>query len=150
MEFNVEKMKDILPEMKPLIEAHWEEVCWNKGKVKLNPDYEKFFLLQDNNCLLLVTVRDKGKLIGYNINHLHYHLHFKDHIYAVNDSIYLEPKYRHSGIAKDMLEVTEQMLEQIGVSVVTLHMNPDNSYKSLADSCGYSPQELVYSKYIGE
>lgn len=150
MEYKAEYIKDVLKEIKPLLDKHWEEVAWYKDDIKLNPNYDQYIQMQENNGLLLVTVRHEGKLVGYNINFLHRHPHYKDHIYAVNDIIFLAPAYRHGKIAKELLDTTEEMLKQIGVSVVTLHMKPEHTFKSLAEACGFKQQEYVYSKFIGD
>ena len=150
MEYKAEFIKDILHELEPLLEEHWEEVAWYKDKIKLKPDYSKYVQMQENNSLLCVTVRDEGKLIGYNINFLQYHPHYSDHVYAINDIVFLLPEHRHGHIAKQMLESTEEILKHIGASVVTLHMKPDHTFVTLAEHCGFKRQEYVYSKYIGE
>lgn len=151
MEFRAEFVKDVIGELKPLLEEHWEEVAWYKDKIKLAPAFDKYIEMQERNSLLFVTVRDEsGTLIGYNINFIQHHPHYSDHIYAINDIIFLLPKYRHGTIAKEMLEYTEQILKHIGVSVVTLHMKPAHPFKSLAEYAGFKQQEYVYSKFIGD
>jgi len=151
MEYKAEFIKDILHEIKPLLEDHWREVAWYQDEILLNPDYEKYIQLQEQNALLCMTVRDEeGTLIGYNINFLQYHLHYSDHIYAVNDIIFLLPKYRHANIAQELLKATEEILVHLGVSVVTVHMKPAHPFRTLAESCGFKQQEYVYSKFIGD
>lgn len=150
MEYKAEFIKDVLEELKPLLEDHWEEVAWYKDKIKLNPDYEKYIMMQEANSLLFVTARDEGKLVGYNVNFLQYHPHYSDHIFAVNDIIFLHPDYRHGKVAKEMLEGTEELLKHLGVSVVTLHMKPAHPFQTLAEHCGFKQQEYVYSKFIGD
>ncbi len=106
--------------------------------------------MQEQNSLLFITVRDEeGELVGYNINFIHHHPHYSEHIYAVNDIIFLLPEHRHGLIAKELLDYTEQILKHIGVSVVTLHMKPTHPFKTLAEHAGFKQQEYVYSKYIG-
>ena len=151
MEYKAEFIKDILNELKPLLEEHWEEVAWYQDKIKLCPDYEKYILMQENNSLLCMTVRDdERKLIGYSINFLQYHPHYSEHIYAINDIIFVLPEHRHTEVSKTLIEATEQVLKHLGVSVVTLHMKPEHKFMSLVESCGFQQQEYVYSKYLGE
>jgi GNAT superfamily N-acetyltransferase len=149
MEYQAEFIKDILHEIKPLLEDHWEEVAWYKDEIKLNPSYDKYIQMQEQNALLCMTVRDdEGTLIGYNINFLQYHPHYSDHVYAINDIIFLLPEYRHGNIAFKLLEATEQVLIHLGVSVVTVHMKPAHPFKTLAEASGFKQQEYVYSKFI--
>lgn len=150
MEYKAEFIKDVLEELKPLLEEHWKEVAWYQEDIKLNPDYNKYVSMQEANNLLFVTARDEGKLVGYNVNFLQYHPHYSDHIYAVNDIIFVHPDYRHGMVAKELLEGTEEILRLLGVSVVTLHMKPAHPFKTLAEQCGFKQQEYVYSKLIGD
>lgn len=150
MEYKAEFIKDVLEEIKPLLNEHWKEVAWYQDDIKLNPDYDKYIAMQEASNLLFVTARDEGRLVGYNINFLQYHPHYSDHIYAVNDIVFIHPEYRHSMVARELLTGTEEILKHLGVSVVTLHMKPDHTFKSLAEHCGFKQQEYVYSKYIGD
>jgi len=151
MEYKIESFNDVIEEMQPLLEAHWKEVAWYQDDIKLNPDRDRYEMLEEMGHLLIVTARDEeGTLHGYNVNFINYHPHYKDHLFAVNDIIYLNPKCRHKSLAVEMIAYTEGILKDMGVSVVTLHMKTDNPFVALAEHCGFSRQEYLYSKLIGE
>ena len=151
MEYKAEFIKDVLHEIKPLLEHHWKEVAWYQDDIKLCPDYDKYLTMEEHNALLCVTVRNKeGTLIGYNINFLQYHPHYCEHIYAINDIIFILPKYRHTNTARELIESTEVILKHLGVSVVTMHMKPEHTFMSLVEGLGFKQQEYVYSKLIGD
>lgn len=147
--YQVEKLIDIIDELKPLLENHWEEVAWYKDKVKLNPDYDKYLEMDSTSVLHIVTARDEDVLVGYDINFLLPHGHYSDHLYAINDIIFLKPEYRHFGVAQEMVEYAEQELKNLGVSVITFHMKVAHPFHSLMEATGYQTQEYTYSKYIG-
>ncbi|QDP53387.1 MAG: hypothetical protein Unbinned6805contig1000_49 [Prokaryotic dsDNA virus sp.] len=147
--FQIEKLKDIIEEIKPLLEDHWEEVAWYKDKIKLNPDYDKYLKIEELDMVVVVTVRYNDKLIGYNINFINTNLHYSDHVFAVNDIVFLHPNHRHSGVALEMLSFTEEELKNRGVSVVTFHMKLAHPFKTLMEQAEFSPQEYIYSKFIG-
>ncbi len=145
-----EKLETCLEEMKPLLDKHWEEVSWYKDEVNFNPDYDKYYQIEKLGMLHVVTVRDDGELVGYNINFINAHLHYSDHKYAVNDIIFLSPEYRSGWNAKGMLDFTEECLKELGVSVVTVHMKTDHPFKSLMERTNFKQQEYIYSKFIGD
>ena len=146
--YQAESIEKILDELKPLLEKHWEEVAWYKEDIKLNPDYDRYLQLDLMGLIHAVTVRDDGKLVGYNINFINNHPHYKDHTYAVNDIIFLSPEYRKPGLASTLILITEKLLKEIGVSVVTIHMKTDHTFEGLMDHTGFERQEYIYSKKL--
>ena len=148
--YQEEKLSDILPEMKPLLEEHWEEVAWYKDTIKLNPDYDMYLMMEERGRVHVSTARDDGKLVGYTVNFVAPNPHYSDHVYAVNDIIFLLPEYRHGFTAKGMIDYSEQKLEEMGVSVMTFHMKLANPFTTLLESCGFDCQELLFSKKLGE
>jgi hypothetical protein len=73
-----------------LLEQHWEEIALNKGAIKLNPDWDTYFDLEDKGNLKIFTAREDGKLVGYFVVLCRHHLHYKDHLFAFNDVLYLQ------------------------------------------------------------
>ena len=147
--YQVEKIKDILPELKGLIQDHWEEVAWYKDKIPLSPDYDRYLQMEELGMIHTVTVRYEDELIGYDINFVSPHLHYSSTKYAANDIIFLHPLHRGAGVALGMLNFAEEKLKEEGVSVITIHMKVDNPFKSLMDLAGFKHQEYIYSRYIG-
>lgn len=145
-----EKLEDILDELKPLLESHWEEVAWYKEQIELNPDYDRYLCLERAGCLHIVTARDDGELIGYDVSFIMPNMHYSDHTYACNDIIFLLPSYRHGQLAYDMVKHKESLLREKGVSVATYHMKLAHPFTRLMEATGFETQEYVYSKYIGD
>ena len=149
--YGVESLKDCLDEMKPLLEKHWEEIAHHKDKIKLNPNYEQYLSMEEMGLVHTCTVRDEGKLIGYFVSFIVPNLHYQDHLWAMNDILFLEPAYRGDGrTAFQLLSFAEEMLIELGVSVIQLHMKIDFPFEPLAEACGYKKVEYNYSKYVGE
>lgn len=148
--FQEEKVKDILPEISDLLEAHWEEVAWYKDKVPLKPDYDRYLQMEELGMVHAATVRYDGELVGYDINFVAPSLHHSSTVYASNDIIFLHPLHRGGGTALKLIAFAEEKLKEMGVSVVSLNMKVDKPFVSLAERAGFAKQEYVYSKYIGE
>ena len=87
--FEEERYEDIIEEMKPLLADHHEEVDMYKDHIKLNPDYDLYQSMADAGALHILAARDGTVLVGYCVTFIQQNPHYKDHIYAVNDVVYL-------------------------------------------------------------
>lgn len=149
--YQEEKLANILDELKPLLEDHYQEVAIYKDHIALNPAYDLYLAMEVAGSLHVFTARDTTaqELIGYCITFVHKSPHYQDHVYAVNDVIFVKEEYRHSEIAPNMLNQLELIMEQTGVSVMTFHMKTYKPFETLMDILGYDKIEYLYSKYIG-
>lgn len=148
--YQIEDVRAVLKDVENLFDDHYEEVAENKEHIKLNPDFDKYIILEEEGALHVATVRDDDKLVGYCVSILNIHIHYKDHLFALNDIFYLAPKYRSKGIAKGLLSFTEDDLKEVGVSVTVMHMKCDHPFKELVNSLGFKKTEYMFSKYIGK
>jgi len=148
--YHEERLTDVIDEMKPLVEKHYEEVHAYKDKVPLNPDWEKYKELDSLGMMHTTTVRDGGKLIGYCVFLVSKNLHYKDHVYAINDVLYLDESYRGTAVAFTLLALAERLLKDIGVSVMTIHMKTHVPFDGLMRALDFNKIEYLYGKYIGD
>lgn len=145
----IEDYNDVVVEMKPLFEDHWEETETYTDKIKLSPDYDTYKLLNTAGGLHMVTARDpEGVLVGYLVSFLLNHHHYKDELCANNDIIYLDSKYRGTAVSSEMVMFAEEDLKDLGVTVFTISMKTKLPFDSLLEALDYSCVERVYSKYI--
>jgi GNAT superfamily N-acetyltransferase len=144
--YQAEKLSDILEQLKSLLPVHWEEIARNKNKVPLDPDYQQYLAIERVGCLHIVTARDDGTLIGYIINFVSPHLHYKAHKFANNDILYLAPKYRGRGVGIKLIKFNETSLFAMGVSVVHIHMKLAHDFGCLLERLGYTEIERMYEK----
>ena len=140
-----------LEQAKDLLYMHWEELALNKDKVYLNPDVNKYVLLQQAGSLCNIVVYKDEMVVGYSIIFLSTNMHYQDHIYANVDVLYVHPEYRHSTIGARLLVATEQLAKDNGASVILHHAKPyvPMIIKPL-EKLNYQLYELMYGKYIGE
>lgn len=148
--YQEESYEQVVEEIQPLIFAHWEEIASCKDKIKLNPDFNMYKILNDAGVLRIFTVRDVGRLVGYFIVICQPHLHYSDHVYAMNDIIYIDPEYRGTTIAFKLLRSVEKRLKKDGVSVLMINMKVHAPFDRLLEKLQFSNTERVYSKYIGD
>lgn len=136
-------------ELQPMLEAHWEEVAAFKDDIKLNVDRDAYENREKFGSFVLFTVRDSGKLVGYNAFFLSFHPHYKDHIYAVNDVLFIDPAYRHNGLAVEFVQFCEHELKYVHLAdVVTYHMKVYKPFESLMKFCGYGHLEHLYGRKL--
>ncbi|MDC0117576.1 hypothetical protein OAI16_06755 [Flavobacteriaceae bacterium] len=143
-------MATVEDEVKPLLNSHWEEIALNKDKIKLNPDWEAYEALEQQGKLKIFTARDDGQLVGYFVVIVGTNLHYKDHLFASNDIIYLSPNHRKGFTGIKLVKFAEKCLKDDGVSVLTINTKVHQPFDKLMDFLKFRKIERVYSKYLGE
>lgn len=148
--YQVESVIESRNEFHELFEFHWEEIARHKDTIKLNPDYEAYQRLEEAQVLRVVTARDEGKLVGYIANMVTPNLHYKDHLMATNDVLYLHPDYRRGGTFIRMLDYTEDYLAEIGVINFYIHMKVRHDFSQVLERRGYTEIERNFEKQLQE
>ena len=93
-----EEFSGVVVEAKELVEQHYKELTLNKEAMELFPNWDKYFALDADSSLVLITARDDGKLVGYSLFILSPHLHYKKQLVAYNDVLFL-----HNGVHFDAI-----------------------------------------------
>lgn len=148
MKYQEEKLADILEEIKPLNYSHWEEIANNKDVRPLNPDYETYTWLNNNNIVRIFTARDGVTLVGYFIFVVVDHMHYQGWLHADVDIYWIDPAYRKQGIGSEMMKEVETWLQGLGVKQITMMDKVKHSHKSFFEYLGYKPVEQMYEKLI--
>jgi len=133
-----------------LIRLHWEEIAVNKDKIKLNPDWDAYHTLENSDKLRIFTARVKEELVGYFVVITGSNLHYKDHVFAVNDILYLKKEYRKGRTGIKLIKFAEEYLRDDGVSVLNINTKVHKPFDVLMKHMGFGLIERVYSKYIGD
>ena len=106
MDIAHECLANVNEDIKPLLEKHWELVALNQGAIKLNPDWEKYAELDAAGILRIFTARDQGKLVGYCVLVVSQSMHYKDHVFANNDVVFVLPDSRAGATGNNSTLVT--------------------------------------------
>lgn len=150
IDFSIEKVADILDEVKPLLESHYKEVEVYQGNVKLNPNYELLTTLEETGVLTAFIMRDEGKLVGYSVFTLTPTLHYKDSQYATNFTVFICPEYRHTEETVHFFYFCEEVLKSQGASLIHYQMKVHKTYNTLMESLGYEHTENIFTKFVGQ
>lgn len=146
--YQQEFLLSVEDEIKPLLEEHWNEIATNKHIIKLNPDWEIYHQLEQKGTLSIFTAREDGKLIGYFVTTTMANIHYKDHLFATNDIIFIKEEYRKGFTGIRLIKFAEKSLKQDGVSVLIINTKIHKPFDKLLLWLNYKHIENVYSKLL--
>ena len=143
LNIGIEKIDDVRAEIQALIEAHWREIAvWQD--IPLAPNWDMYYQLEKSNSMVTYTVRDDANtLVGYAVFFMRSHIHYKDHIWALNDIVWVHPECRDGKIGKRLVEYWEKDLQSRGVHVV--HVNVKVAHPALGLILKWSKYKMVES-----
>lgn len=148
--YQQEFLASVYIEIQELIKEHWQEIAVNKSKIKLNPDWDAYEELEKNNRLKIFTAREDGKLVGYFVVITGVNIHYKDHMFAQNDVLYLSKEHRKGFTGIKLIKFAERCLKEDGISVLNINTKAHKPFDKLLDYMRYNMVERVYQKYIGD
>jgi GNAT superfamily N-acetyltransferase len=92
----VEPYADTLPELLPHYTAHWQEVALDTERphAALAPQFGAYEARDAAGEVVLVTLRDLGRLVGYFLAFVGPGLHYRNCLTAQMDIIYVAPSSR--------------------------------------------------------
>lgn len=145
----VEPFSAVLPEMLPMLPQHWDELALDKESVPLDPRWDVYARMERDGELLLVTLRERGRLVGYSWTFVMPHLHYGSTLSAAMDIFWIAPEYRGRMGGKRLFKAVEAELRRRGVKrwMVGSKLHRDSSRLFLA--LGFKPAELWLSKLLG-
>lgn len=134
-----------------ILSEHWKEIATNKEKIVLNPDVDKYKLLQEVGVLSNIVAYKDGEMAGYSVIFSQPHIHYMDDVYSYVDVIYVSNKFRNSRIGISLINETEKAAKQKGASVVMYHTKPEhNAIEKILMKKGYKHIENNFGKCLKE
>jgi GNAT superfamily N-acetyltransferase len=117
------------------------------GIDEFDPDKERFQQLCETGALVVFTARQDGKLVGYFVVHLFRHLIFSKTIWAIQDSLYIDPGHRGLAAVR-FLKWTDSALKDLGVDCILRQVTTQNDYSRTLERLGYALVERGYVRRI--
>ena len=148
IKYQQEFLSQVQSDIEPLINLHWKEIALNQDNVKLNPDWEAYANLESEGKLQIFTAREGDLLVGYFVVTLGYNIHYKDHLCASNDVIYMHKDYRKGFAGIRLIKFAEKTLREDGVSTLTINTKIHQPFDKVLERLKFKPIERVYSKYL--
>lgn len=145
----VEPWSRFLPEAKPMFPAHWEELALNKDKVPLDPQYDEYDRRDAVDGVMVVTVREDGKLVGYFIGFVAPGLHYKTCLTLTEDIFWVHPDHRGAGAGVLMFKTVEQEAKRRGVQRMFVGSKLHKDASWLFQRLGYEEVERYFTLWLG-
>lgn len=114
--FARESMSQVMGEIRPLLEAHWQEIA-QFPDIPLDPDYEQYARAEAAGQLRIYSARAES-LVGYAIYIVGPAWHYRQSLQARQDILFLLPEYRRGRTGLKLIQYTEEQLQAEGVQVV--------------------------------
>ena len=134
--------------IEPLLEQHYKEIALNKDIIKLNPDWRAYAQLDAINGLRIYTARKDGKLMGYFVVIVSRSLHYKDHLFANNDVIFLTKTARKGLTGMKLVKYAIESLKAEGVTKLHINTKMHQPFDPIMERLGFEEIETVFSKVL--
>ena len=147
--YAVETYDQIIEEIRPLLDRHWDEIANYKEDIPLEPDFGLYAAMSAAGLIRFISGRINGALIGYAIyfvkkRNLHYNA-----TWAVSDIIWIAPEHRNAGVGNGLFDFTENYLRSEGVKIMqTMTKTGHPALAFLLKSRVHGITEEIYAKVL--
>lgn len=131
-----------------LFKEHYEETALNKSVMKLLPNWEKYFALEQAGMILCLGAFLGDECIGYSINFFTNHMHYKEMFYLQNDLLFVAEEHRKTRVGLDLIRETEKQAFTRGAEMMLWHAKENTSLSLLMPRLGYKVQDIIFSKVL--
>jgi GNAT superfamily N-acetyltransferase len=145
---NVEPLKAIIEELRPLLERNWAEAAIEKEASPLDVDWGKYFAMEAAGILGIATLRVNGKLGGYVVCFVGPTMQNASTIWGQIDTIWLHPKLRRGRLGDRLLQFAEDKLKAAGAKIIRIDTAPRVGNWLVRK--GYKAQHVLLTKLVGE
>lgn len=139
--FQRESFADAVPDLMKLSVLHDAEVKFYPA-MDLNIDWQRYITADERGYLRLYTTRVEGELIGYSIYFLASHGHYKDYMFAVQDSIFIHPDRR--GFGRSFISFCNDSLTHDKVDVVLNAVKASHDFGPMLEGLGFEKMDVLY------
>ena len=148
IEYQLARVKDVMEIALPMLADHHKEVEATDDVLPLEPDTDRYLQLDMQGLIQVLCAWDDGKLVGYCVDMLVPHIHYRGKTFAVNDFFYVAPEYRDKGVGAEMLRVVGEVLKQRGVYRHCISTKVSSPHEQLFTSLEYNSDEVQWSKEL--
>lgn len=146
--FHVESFAKCLPEFKPLLPLHWQELALNQDQVPLDPQWEFYFDRERRGELLFVSIREKGSIIGYYIGFVAPALHYQSCLTCITDIFFVAPDKRGAMTSLKLFKFVEEELRRRGVKRWFVGSKAHADASAIFERLKFERVEVHYSKWM--
>jgi GNAT superfamily N-acetyltransferase len=156
---HVERLSDTMEELKPHFDPHWQELALNQDKVPLDPQYAVYFERENVGQVLLVVLREAGKVVAYFVGFVAPALHYQTCLTLQMDIFWLHPDYRDADsltqleahmLSMQLFEAVREEAKRRGVKRVFFGSKLHKDASRVFEELGMVEVERYYSQWLGE
>lgn len=148
MNFQRETIFDVIEEVQPLLDLHYNELCLNKELAELSPRWDVYAEMERLGCFIVLTAREDGKLVGYSAFFLQPHMHYSGFVVAQNDLFYITEEHRRGTTALRFLRYSETVLKDLGAQKLVYHCKYSNNLAPILHRLAYKDEEVMTAKLL--
>lgn len=143
MRFAIESWDSFWKDGQELAKANWEMT--GEGTV-FEPDTDSYRSMYLDGNMVILTVREDGKMLGYLLMILRSSLQSKSIRIAGEEGLYLDPVARRGTIGIQMIKMMNQVLKSLGVEHVYYSSRPIREITPIFQRLGFTK---VLTRYKG-
>ena len=129
-----------------LMVDHFCEVGRDSGCRNLDPHWERYEALEDAERLVIWVVECDGDVVGYSLSLLCDHMHNRQQLQLVNDSLFVQQSMRNRGVGNLLMRATEEAALEYGADMIWHAPAHSRLDRILAGSKAYRPTITSYIK----
>lgn len=146
---------ELAEEIRPLGQKCWDESTAIKGETcafygerdfVIDPDLDQYLMFAKQNVLLIVTLRDEGRLHGYAMGLFYKSPHYRNITAGGGDSLYIDPDYR--SYTGTVIEKFENELKSRGAAIIGWPTHVNSPLHAVLKARGYVGDDVVMEKKL--
>ena len=149
--FAVERVAEHEAEVEALWKSHWAETESKYLPPTFDPDTAGIIHYEAVGALVEFTVRHGEEMVGHLGYYIGPNVHVRGTRIAKEDWFYITAEHRGGGLAKNLLEYAESVLDKLGVTYIGMSDKSPiggKSLKKLMTAQGYAPIAIHYFKEV--
>jgi hypothetical protein len=156
---HVERLQDTLEELKPLFVPHFHELGLDQDKAPLDPQYGVYLEREAAGQVLLVVMREAGKVIAYFVGFVSPGLHYQQTLTLQMDIFWLHPDYRDGDsleqleshmVALELFQTVRDEAKRRGVQRWFVGSKLHKDASRVFEELGMIEVERYFSSWIGD
>ena len=152
MPFEIREVTDIAAAIEAneaLGREHYDEIALNKRVMIYAPDIGKYKAMEAHGSLLTLGVFDEdNQLVGYSVNIIYTHLHYKDMLVAHNDMIFISQDNRLGTLGLKLIKATTAACRERGAHLMLWHAKQNSKLADLFPKLGCGVQDIIFSEVL--
>lgn len=147
--YQLESWSDYYRDCQDLWREHYDEIATHKDEMEMSPDIASYRFIESQGQLQILTARENGKMIGYQISVVKRHLHYAT-LCGFEDSYFLTKSSRVGITGIRLIKEALKYMKARGVKKVFFHTKAFFDLGRIFEYLGFTKSDTIYSLWIGD